>query len=44
MIECPDVNILVYAHRSELEQHLFCITWLEDKLNGSLRILNTGVK
>jgi toxin-antitoxin system PIN domain toxin len=35
MIECPDVNILVYAHRSELEQHLSCITWLEDKLNGN---------
>jgi hypothetical protein len=33
-IELPDVNILVYAHRSEMEQHAVCLKWLEDKLNG----------
>lgn len=31
----PDVNILVYAHRSELEQHPQCHIWLENMLNGS---------
>lgn len=34
-MELPDVNILVYAHRRELEQHPVCFSWLDDKLNGN---------
>ena len=26
----PDVNVLVYAHRSELPQHAICRRWLEE--------------
>jgi len=26
----PDVNVLVYAHRSELPEHAVCRRWLED--------------
>lgn len=33
-MELPDVNILVYAHRSELELHPPCFRWLDNKLNG----------
>jgi hypothetical protein len=28
----PDVNVLVYAHREELQEHAACKTWLEGTL------------
>ncbi|MGR8933269.1 MAG: TA system VapC family ribonuclease toxin [Gammaproteobacteria bacterium] len=34
-MELPDINIPVYAHRSELELHSKCFAWLDDKLNGN---------
>lgn len=30
----PDVNILVYAHREEMDAHSSCHAWLQDVLNG----------
>jgi toxin-antitoxin system PIN domain toxin len=30
----PDVNVLVYAHRSELPEHAACRGWLEDLVNA----------
>ena len=30
----PDVNVLVYSHREEMQQHEQCRTWLESVLNG----------
>lgn len=30
----PDVNVLVYAHRSELDHHGWYRGWLEDAMNG----------
>lgn len=30
----PDVNVLVYAHRSELPEHAACRRWLEGLVNG----------
>jgi len=33
-VDLPDVNILVYAHRSELTWHSPCYAWLENAING----------
>jgi uncharacterized protein len=30
----PDVNVLVYAHRSELPEHAACRGWLEEVVNA----------
>lgn len=30
----PDVNVLVYAHRAELPEHVVCRRWLEDLVNA----------
>ncbi|HEU0304939.1 MAG TPA: type II toxin-antitoxin system VapC family toxin [Gaiellaceae bacterium] len=30
----PDVNVLVYAHREELQEHIACKTWLDETLSG----------
>lgn len=30
----PDVNVLVYAHRSELPEHAACRSWLEELVNA----------
>jgi toxin-antitoxin system PIN domain toxin len=30
----PDVNVLVYAHRSELPEHAACRGWLEELVNA----------
>jgi toxin-antitoxin system PIN domain toxin len=30
----PDVNVLVYAHRSELPEHLACRSWLEELVDA----------
>jgi uncharacterized protein len=34
-MDLPDVNILVYAYRAELEAHTACKTWLETQINGT---------
>jgi len=34
-MDLPDVNILVYAHRSELTWHSPCHAWLERVINGA---------
>ena len=34
-MDLPDVNILVYAYRAELEAHTICKEWLEKKINGT---------
>ena len=31
----PDVNILIYAYRAELEAHRICKEWLEATINGT---------
>lgn len=31
----PDVNILIYAYRAELEAHTICREWLEATINGT---------
>lgn len=33
----PDVNVLVYAHREDTEQHVQCRRWLEATINGEER-------
>lgn len=30
----PDVNVLVYAHRAELPEHVACRRWLEDLVDA----------
>ena len=34
-METPDVNILVNAFRSDVEDHLLCRNWIERQLNAS---------
>jgi hypothetical protein len=33
MMDLPDVNVLIYAHRPELKSHTLCRHWLETRLN-----------
>ncbi len=33
-MQAPDVNVLVYAHRSELPEHAACRSWLEELVDG----------
>ena len=33
-MELPDVDVLVYAFREDLEHHLACRTWLERRVEG----------
>jgi toxin-antitoxin system PIN domain toxin len=30
----PDVNVLVYAHREELQEHIACKAWLDETLEA----------
>ena len=30
----PDVNVLVYAHREEMQEHSACKAWLDETLGG----------
>lgn len=33
-MQLPDVNILVYAHREDTEQHQQSLSWLEGRINS----------
>ena len=33
-----DANLLVYAHASSMEQHPRALAWLDEQLNGSVRV------
>jgi toxin-antitoxin system PIN domain toxin len=33
-VELPDVNVLIYAFRPDLEHHQLCLGWLEASLEG----------
>lgn len=36
-MQCPDVNVLVGAFRSDTEHHAVCRKWLDDRVNGVAR-------
>lgn len=33
-MQLPDINILVYAHREDTEQHQQSLSWLEGRINS----------